>query len=376
MSRSLKILFVLGTRPEAIKLAPLLRRFREVPSDFETRVAVTGQHRALLDQVLEAFAIVPDYDLDSMEPCQNLAESTSRILAALEPLMLKEHPDLVMVQGDTTTALCGALSGFYCGIPVGHVEAGLRTGDYTQPFPEEMNRVLITRLSTLHFAPTQGAADNLRNEGVQTSRIFFTGNTGIDALIDTRSALVSGRLSPVERPALDSRKRLILVTAHRRESFGGGLHRICDALATLSARDDVEVIFPMHPNPGVREVVIRRLGKCRAIQLMEPLAYVPFVDLMSRAYILVTDSGGIQEEGSSLGKPVLVMRHKTERLEGVTASTAVLTGTDPDRIVAETELLLDNEAEYLRRSRVHNPYGDGRSSVRIRDIVHAHFAIA
>lgn len=278
-----KILFVVGTRPEAIKLAPVVQRFREVPHEFETRVLVTAQHRALLDQALEAFAIVPDYDLDTMGPGQSLLESTSRILAALESVMVKEHPDLVMVQGDTTTTLCGALSGFYCGVPVGHVEAGLRTGDFARPFPEEMNRALTARLSTLHFAPTQAAAENLRGEGVQASRIFVTGNTGIDALIETRSALGSGRLFAVGCQTLDSRKKLILVTAHRRENLGEGLERICKALARLAARDDVEVVYPMHPNPSVREVVIRRLGKCPGIQLIEPLAYVPFVDLMSRA---------------------------------------------------------------------------------------------
>jgi UDP-N-acetylglucosamine 2-epimerase (non-hydrolysing) len=369
-----KILLVLGTRPEAIKLAPVVRRCREHPHEFETRVVVTAQQRGLLDQALCAFAIQPDYDLDLMRPGQSLCDSTSRIVAALEPLLAEEKPDLVLVQGDTTTTFCGALAAFYRGIPVGHVEAGLRTGDFAHPFPEEMNRVLTTRLATLHFAPTEAAAENVRREGVEDSRIFVTGNTGIDAVIETRDGLASGRLRSPELPALDSRKKLILVTAHRRESFGDGIAHICEALSRLAARGDVEIVYPVHPNPNVSEVVNRRLSSCPAVKLVEPLPYVPFVDLMRRAHVLLTDSGGIQEEGPSLGKPVLVMREKTERPEAVAAGTARLTGTDPDRIVAETALLLEDDAEYLRRSQVHNPYGDGCASARIRDIIRSHFA--
>jgi UDP-N-acetylglucosamine 2-epimerase (non-hydrolysing) len=371
-SRSLNILFVLGTRPEAIKLAPIIRRFRECSAEFQVCVAATSQHRELLDQALDAFAIEPDYDLDVMRSGQSLFESTSRMVAALEPVLEKENPDLVLVQGDTTTTFCGALAAFYGGIPVGHVEAGLRTGDFTRPFPEEMNRVLTTRIATLHFAPTEGAAKNLLNEGVERSRIFVTGNTGIDALLETRDALASGRLR-VEALPLDSRKRLILVTAHRRESFGEGFERICQALSALAARGDVEIVCPLHPNPYVREVINRHLSGSHAIKLVEPLAYVPFVDLMRRAHILLTDSGGIQEEGPSLGKPVLVMRDKTERPEAVEAGTARLIGTDPPRIIAETTLLLEDEAEYLRRSRAYNPYGDGRASGRILHIVRSYF---
>ena len=257
---------------------------------------------------------------------------------------------------------------------MGHVEAGLRTGDFAHPFPEEMNRVLTTRLATLHFAPTEIAARNLRSEGVESGRVFVTGNTGIDAVMETREGLASGRLRVQGLPELDARKKLILVTAHRRESFGDGFERICEALARLAARGDVEVVYPVHPNPNVSEVVNRRLGGRPAIQLVEPLPYMPFVDLMRRAHVLLTDSGGIQEEGPSLGKPVLVMREKTERPEAVEAGTARLTGTDPDRIVAETALLLDDDAEYLRRSQVRNPYGDGRASARIRDIIRSYFA--
>ena len=370
----LKVLFVLGTRPEAIKLAPVFRRFREYPQSFETRLVVTGQHRDLLDNALDTFAMSPDYHLDIMRPGQSLFESTSRIVAALEPVLVKENPDLMLVQGDTTTTFCGALGGFYRGIPVGHVEAGLRTSDFEQPFPEEMNRVLIARLSTLHFAPTEAAAQNLRREGVVADRIFVTGNTGIDALVETRAALHSGRLRAEGLPEHDSRKKLILVTAHRRESFGTGFDQICQALAVLAVRSDVEIVFLMHPNPNVRNIANRRLGNCTTIKLIDPLAYVSFVALMSRAHVLLTDSGGIQEEGPSLGKPVLIMREKTERPEAVVAGTARLTGTDPGRIVAETVLLLENDAEYLHRSRVDNPFGDGRASARIRDIIRSHFA--
>jgi UDP-N-acetylglucosamine 2-epimerase (non-hydrolysing) len=372
----LKIAIVLGTRPEAIKLAPVARRFLEVPHEFETRIVVTAQHRGLLDQTLQAFAIAPDYDLDVMRPGQTLAESTSRIVAALDPVFAQESPDLVMVQGDTTTTFCGALGAFYRGLPVAHVEAGLRTGDLRQPFPEETNRVLTTRLATLHLAPTETAAANLRREGVDAKGIFVTGNTGIDAVLETRDALAAARLRPEGLPALDPRKKLILVTAHRRESFGDGLEGICDALSELAARDDLQIVYPVHPNPNVRAAVGRRLRRMPAIHLIEPLSYVPFVDLMRRAHVLLTDSGGIQEEGPALGKPVLVLREKTERPEAVAAGAARITGTDPARIVAETSLLLDDAAEYSRRARIRNPYGDGHASTRIRNIVRSYFATA
>ena len=358
-----------------IKLAPVARRFLEVPHEFETRVIVTAQHRGLLDQTLQAFAIAPDYDLDVMRPGQTLAESTSRIVAALDPVLAKEAPDLVMVQGDTTTTFCGALGAFYRGLPVAHVEAGLRSGDFRQPFPEEMSRVLATQLATLHFAPTDAAAENLLREGVAPDRILVTGNTGIDALLDTRDALASGALWAEGVPAIHAGKRLILVTAHRRESFGEGFDGICEALLRLAVRDDVQIVYPVHPNPEVRAVVERRLGGTASIRLIEPLSYVPFIDLMRHAYVLLTDSGGIQEEAPSLGKPVLVLREKTERPEAVAAGAARLTGTDPARIVAETSLLLDDAAEYARRARVRHVYGDGRASTLIRDTVRAYFAI-
>ena len=337
----------------------MVRCLRE-DARFTVRVAVTAQHREMLDQVLRAFSIEPDYDLNVMQAGQTLAESASRILAALEPVLDREKPDWVIVQGDTTTTFCGALAAFYKGIAVAHVEAGLRTGDLRQPFPEEMNRVLTSRLATLHFAATESAAKNLRREGVDPAAIHVTGNTGIDAVLSVRDSL----------PAIEpSEKKIILVTAHRRESFGLGFLSICRALRRLAQRTDVEIVYPVHPNPNVRDVVREHLHDVPNIRLIEPLEYVAFVDLMRRADILLTDSGGVQEEGPSLGKPVLVMREKTERPEAVEAGTALLMGTDEERIVAETARLLDDRQEYRRRARIHNPYGDGRASARIRDVL-------
>jgi UDP-N-acetylglucosamine 2-epimerase (non-hydrolysing) len=306
-----------------------------------------------------------------MQPGQSLAQSASRILAALETVLAAERPDYILVQGDTTTTFCGALAAFYQAIPVGHVEAGLRTGDLRQPFPEEMNRVLASRLATLHFAPTEGAARNLRREGVDPAAIFVTGNTGIDAVLEVRDALEAGRLHGGPLPPLDPRKKLMLVTAHRRESFGEGFARICEALQLLAARGDIAIVYPVHPNPQVQDPVRRVLGGVSGIHLIEPLAYVPFVDLMRRAHVVLTDSGGIQEEAPSLGKPVLVMREKTERPEAVEAGTALLVGTDPQRIQREVALLVEDPAEYARRSRIHNPYGDGQAARRIRDVLAA-----
>jgi UDP-N-acetylglucosamine 2-epimerase (non-hydrolysing) len=300
-----------------------------------------------------------------------LFQSTSRILAALENVLDAEQPDCVLVQGDTTTAFCGALAGFYRGVPVGHVEAGLRTGDPREPFPEEMNRVLTARLASLHFAPTETAAANLRGEGIDAARVFVTGNTGIDAVLEIRDALAAGRLNPMA-VANDPRRKLILVTAHRRESFGEGFERIARALGRLAARADAEVIYPVHPNPQVREPIFRNLSG-GSVRLVEPMAYVDFVDLMRRAHVLLTDSGGIQEEAPSLGKPVLVMRDQTERPEAVAAGTAVLVGTNEDRIVSETARLLDDDAEYQRRAHIHNPYGDGHASERIESHLLSYF---
>ena len=368
-----KILFVFGTRPEAIKLCPVLSNLRE-HAQFEARVCVTAQHRHMLDQVLAAFGVTPEHDLDLMQPGQSLAELTARILAALEPVILAERPDMLLVQGDTTTTLAGAMAAFYQRVPVGHVEAGLRTGDLAQPFPEEMNRVVTTRLAALHFAPTAGAAANLQAEGVAPRSICVTGNSGIDAVLFVRDALAAGILPAPQWPQLDTAKKLIVVTAHRRESFGEGFECICEALARLASRPDVQLVYPVHRNPNVMGPVNRRLAGLANVFLLEPLDYVPFVDLMRRAYLLITDSGGVQEEGPSLGKPILVMREKTERPEAVAAGTVKLVGTSPDRIVSEAERLLDDETEYLRMARIHNPYGDGHASGRIRQAIEAYFA--
>jgi UDP-N-acetylglucosamine 2-epimerase (non-hydrolysing) len=365
----IKVLFVFGTRPEAIKLCPVIWLLRSRPLDFETRVCVTGQHRHMLDQVLAAFDVSPHHDLDLMLPGQTLFESTSRILAALEGVLKAEQPDIVLVQGDTTTTLCGALAAFYSRIPVGHVEAGLRTGDMAQPFPEEMNRVLTGRLADLHFAATQGASRNLIAEGVDPARIVVTGNSGIDAVMYVRDGLESGKLVGEGLPELDASKKLIVVTAHRRESFGDGFERICAALARLAQRPDVEIVYPVHRNPNVQEPVKRWLADLPNVRLIEPLEYVPFVNLMRKAYLLITDSGGIQEEGPSLGKPVLVMREKTERPEAVEAGTVKLVGADEEAIVEAVENLIEDRSKYQAMARVHNPYGDGRASSRIADAI-------
>jgi UDP-N-acetylglucosamine 2-epimerase (non-hydrolysing) len=365
-----KILVVVGTRPEAIKLSPVVRELRSRP-EFQVRVCATAQHRQLLDQVLTAFGIEADHDLNLMRPDQTLAQTTARILSALEPVLAEERPAMVLVQGDTTTTLCGALGAFYQRIPVGHVEAGLRTWDYSRPFPEELNRVLTTRLSTLHFAATEWARSNLLAEGIPADRIAVTGNSGIDAVLYVRDRLERGDLLGREWPELDPDRKLMVVTAHRRESFGEGFERICEALARLAARPDVQIVYPVHPNPNVTDPVRRRLGGLANVVLIEPLDYVPFVDLMRRAWILLTDSGGVQEEGPSLGKPILVMREKTERPEAVEAGTVRLVGTDVERIVSEAVRLLENPEEYRRRSRVHNPYGDGQASRRIADLIHS-----
>lgn len=327
----------------------------------------------MLDQVLEAFGVRPDYDLDLMQPGQTLAQLTARTLAALEPVLADARPDLALVQGDTTTTLCGALAAFYAGIPVGHVEAGLRTGDLSQPFPEEMNRVLTGRVTTLHFAPTEWAARNLLGEGVPPERITVTGNTGIDAVLHVRDGLERGSLSGAPPEGLDPSKKLVVVTAHRRESFGGGFERICRALARIAARGDAQIVYPVHRNPQVLDPVERHLAGRPGILLTEPMDYVPFIDLMRRARLVLTDSGGIQEEGPSLGKPILVMREKTERPEAVEAGTVRLVGTGEDRIVSEVTRLLDDEEACRRMAQVHNPYGDGRASQRIAAAVLAHF---
>lgn len=362
----IRTLFLFGTRPEAIKLCPVLRHLQSEPEHFDVKVCVTAQHRQMLDQVLEAFRVKPDVDLDLMLPGQTLFQSSSRMLAALEPVFKDLKPDLAIVQGDTTTTLCGALAAFYARVPIGHVEAGLRTWDMAQPFPEEMNRVLTGRMADIHFPATPWAQANLVREGVPVERTFVTGNSGIDAVLYVRDGLESGALSSgMDWSFLNPAKRLIVVTAHRRESFGAGFESICRAIARLAAREDVEIVYPVHPNPNVQDPVNRLLANLSNVHLIAPLDYIPFVDLMRRAYLLITDSGGVQEEGPSLGKPILVLREKTERPEAVEAGTVKLVGTDENRIVIETEILLNDVVLYDRMKLVHNPYGDGHASARI-----------
>ena len=373
MAHQRRILIILGTRPEAVKLCPVFLELRRRP-EFHVKLCATAQHRDLLDQVLRVFGVEPDWDLDLMRPDQTLAETTARLIAGLDPVLRESKPAMVLVQGDTTTTFCGALAAFYHRIPVGHVEAGLRTWDPAQPFPEEMNRVLTGRLASLHFAATRRAADNLLREGVPAGRIVVTGNPGIDAVLWVRDRLREGALVGGDWRDLDPTRRWIVVTAHRRESFGEGFRRICAALSELACRNDVQIVYPVHPNPNVRAAVFASLRGLRNVFLIEPLDYVPFVDLLCRAWLILTDSGGLQEEGPSLGKPVLVMREKTERPEAVEAGTAKLVGTDPRRIVKEAVRLLEDPAEYERMSRVHNPYGDGRASARIADAIHSFFS--
>jgi UDP-N-acetylglucosamine 2-epimerase (non-hydrolysing) len=369
-----QILFIFGTRPEAIKLCPIVRHMRTSHPGIQVKVCVTAQHRAMLDQVLECFEVTPDFDLNLMTPGQTLSQITARVLSALDPLLAEQAVDMAVVQGDTTTTMAGALAAFYRHIPVAHVEAGLRTGDLAQPFPEEMNRLVTGRLAALHFAPTEGARRNLLVEGISGDRVFVTGNSGIDAVLYVAGAQEQGKLPTPHWPWLEAQKRLIVVTAHRRESFGGGIERICEALAELSERPDVQIVYPVHRNPNVLDPVTSRLGGRANIVLIDPLDYTSFVDLMRRAWLLITDSGGIQEEAPSLGKPVLVMRECTERPEAVEAGTVKLVGTDPRKIVAEAARLLDDEQEYRRTSRIHNPYGDGHASERIASAITDYFA--
>jgi UDP-N-acetylglucosamine 2-epimerase (non-hydrolysing) len=368
-----RCLFVFGTRPEAIKLCPVVIHMDARPEEFEVLVAVTAQHRQMLDQVMTAFSVVPDYDLNLMTTGQTLTGLTARVLGALEEVLADAKPDIVFVQGDTTTTLAGALAAFYARIPVGHIEAGLRTGDLAEPFPEEMNRVVAGRITALHFAATEGARRNLLNENVAPDAIYVTGNTGIDAVLQVRDRLLCGDLPDGDWSFLDASKKLIVVTAHRRESFGAGFENICRALRRLAERNDVEIVYPVHRNPNVTTPVRQYLAGVSNIHLIEPLDYVPFVDLMRRAYLLLTDSGGVQEEGPSLGKPIVVMRAKTERPEAVEAGTVRLAGTDEARIVTEVARLLDDQNLYASMTRVHNPYGDGHASEKIANFTLKHF---
>ena len=363
-----KILCVVGTRPEAIKMAPVILALKKDPG-VEVKIVATAQHREMLDQVLNLFQIVPEYDLNLMRPGQDLTDITANVLIGMRGVLRDWRPDWVLVHGDTTTTCASALSAYYEKIPVGHVEAGLRTGNIYSPWPEEMTRRIAGAITTLHFAPTTLARENLLKENVPEERILVTGNTVIDAL-HAVVARIREDASQEETLAgqfryLSRDKRLILVTGHRRENFGEGFERICRALLELSKLDDVEILYPVHLNPNVQEPVRRVLGNCPNIHLIEPLDYLPFVYLMDRSYLIITDSGGVQEEAPSLGKPVLVMRDTTERPEAVDAGTVKLVGTDAQAIVREATLLMTNAGAYDAMSRAHNPYGDGLASGRI-----------
>jgi len=364
----LRILSVVGTRPEAVKMAMVARTLLAADG-VEHVLCVTAQHREMLDSVLRLFELKPDYDLDVMTPEQDLTDVTAAVLDGMRGVLAEAKPDRVLVQGDTTTVLATALAAFYAHVPVGHVEAGLRTRDMSAPWPEEMNRRLADALSDRHYAPTETARRRLLEEGLSDTGIVVTGNTVIDALLHVVDRLRSDpelfSKAGVSLPMLEAGKKLILVTGHRRESFGAGFEAICRAIVQISRRDDVEIVYPVHLNPRVREPVFRHLADLPNVHLIEPLDYLAFVHLMNEAYLILTDSGGIQEEAPSLGKPVLVMRDTTERPEAVEAGTVKLVGTDVERITTETARLLNEPETYMAMARIHHPYGDGRASQRI-----------
>ena len=366
-------MIVFGTRPEAIKMAPIIKVIRAHPS-FDLRVCVTGQHRQMLDQVLALFEIVPDYDLRLMRPGQTLTELTQNVLAGMEQVFQDWMPSMLLVHGDTTTTFCASLAAYYKRIPVGHIEAGLRTGDIYSPWPEEINRRLVGSIAVMHFAPTESARKNLLLENIKDSSIFVTGNTVIDSLlrisnkIDEDSELRDSL--NLKFSFLDISRKLILVTGHRRENFGQGFESICKGLAELASRPDVEILYPVHLNPNVQEPVLRILGGVRNIHLIEPQDYLPFVYLMKRSTIIVTDSGGIQEEAPSLGKPVLVMRENTERPDALDAGTVKLVGTSKRMLVDSVDALLDDPLLYGRMASSTNPYGDGRAADKILSTLH------
>lgn len=364
-----KIMFVFGTRPEAIKMAPLVKTFQACP-DIETQVCVTAQHRDMLDQVLHLFDITPNHDLNVMHSGQDLFSITTRILEGLKPILAAEKPDYILVHGDTTTTFAASMAGFYSKVKIAHVEAGLRTHNMQSPWPEEANRKLTSILADLHFAPTESARRNLLAEGVAADRICVTGNTVIDALlhikdkIDTVSPLAASLAA--QFPFLSPDRRMVLMTGHRRESFGDGFSRICRAVLQLAQQNaDVDFVYPVHPNPHVKEPVYDMLGNQKNIHLIAPQDYLPFVYLMMQSDLILTDSGGIQEEAPSLGKPVLVMRDTTERPEAVESGTVKMVGTDMIRIIQNVQMLLDQEDTYQRMARAHNPYGDGTASAQI-----------
>ena len=370
-----RILIVFGTRPEAIKLAPIIKLIRKHPS-FDLRVCVTGQHRQMLDQVLALFKIVPDYDLNLMRPGQTLTELTQNVLSGMLRVLQEWTPHMLLVHGDTTTSFSASLAAYYQRIPVGHVEAGLRTGDIYSPWPEEINRRLVGAIAELHFAPTESARANLLLENIPEVRIFVTGNTVIDSLLDISNRINKDTNLQAELAAqfsfLDPERKLILVTGHRRENFGRGFESICNGLAELASRSDIEILYPVHLNPNVQEPVLRILGGLKNIHLIDPQDYLPFVYLMKRSTIVLTDSGGIQEEAPSLGKPVLVMRENTERPEAVDAGTVRLVGTSRRKLVDSAAELLDEPTLYRKMTASINPYGDGHAAERIVSILCSH----
>lgn len=363
-----KILIVFGTRPEAIKMAPLVNEFKKNRQIFETRVCVTAQHREMLDQVLEFFEISPDYDLDLMKPNQNLYTLTSDIILGLKPILEEFRPDYVFVHGDTTTTMASSIAAFYSGAKVCHIEAGLRTFNKLSPFPEEINRQITGRITDIHFAPTVTSKENLLRENVPENSILMTGNTVIDALLESServNALVNVEIELLKLE-LDLTRRIIVVTGHRRENHGEGFVNICAALKEIATTNpDVQIVYPVHLNPKVKGPVYEVLGKIPNIRLIEPLSYPSFVWLMKQSTLIITDSGGVQEEAPSLGIPVLVMRNTTERPEAVEAGTVILVGTDKDRIIAECNSLLNDKLRYQEMSTLHNPYGDGKACERI-----------
>jgi UDP-N-acetylglucosamine 2-epimerase (non-hydrolysing) len=373
MSKRIKVLTVFGTRPDAIKMAPVVLEFAKHPEKVDLVVAVTGQHREMLDQVLSVFGITPDYDLAIMRERQTLSGMTCRALEGLDDVLEKVQPDILIAQGDTTTTFVASLAAFYHKIMFGHVEAGLRTDNKFNPFPEEMNRRLTGVLTDLHFAPTTVARDNLLATGIEPESIYVTGNTVIDALYHVASQPHDFEDEALRKATSDG-KRLILVTSHRRENWGEPMKDICRAVKEIvRSHPDTSVVFSLHKNPIVREVVVPELGNIERIRLVEPPDYVPFVHLMKSAHLILTDSGGVQEEGPAFGKPVLVLRTTTERPEGVSAGNARLVGADYDRIVAEASRLLEDTAEYDKMAKVASPYGDGNAAAKIRDAVFAHF---
>lgn len=375
MSKTLQVMTVFGTRPDAVKMAPVVLELQRFAPAVQVTIVVTGQHREMLDQVLRVFLLTPHHDLNIMQHGQTLTQITVRVLEGLDQLLRDQKPHVLLAQGDTTTTFVAALAAFYHQVAFGHVEAGLRTYHKYNPFPEEMNRRLAGAIADFHFAPTPQARENLLREGIPPENIWVTGNTGIDALL-----MVAQRDYPLDDPllqqAVESSLRMVLITAHRRENWGEPLRRICRAVAQLVAHfEDILVVFPMHRNPLVREVAKEHLANLPRVVLTEPPDYAPFVKLMQRAYLILTDSGGIQEEAPSLGKPVLVLRDTTERPEGVEAGTAKLVGTNEERIFLEARRLLEDDCAYAQMAQAVNPYGDGKAAQRIREILFERFGV-